>query len=270
MVGTLQRAGFSVVAYNRTRAAAEATGAEVAETAREAAAGADITLSSLADDGALNALYSGPDGVMAGLRAGTVAVDTSTVNPATIQQLALDVAATGASLIDAPVSGSVGLVEAGQLTIMVGGEAGALELARPALEALAAKIFHVGAIGSGATVKLAVNALVHATNTALSESLVLAEKAGVDRALAYDVFAAGAAGSPFLQYKRDAYLQPDSAPVAFSLDLVAKDLGLILELAEQVDAPMDQGTANLEVTAAAIRAGFGDRDMSVIAEHLRV
>lgn len=269
MVGTLRRAGFDVVAFNRTRAAAEATGAEVAASAREAASRADITISSLADDDALIEVYSGPSGVMAGLRTGTVAVETSTVNPATSRTLAPQVAETGASFIDAPVSGSVALVDAGQLTIMAGGDSAALDLARPALDALASKVFHVGGVGSGATLKLAVNALVHATNTALSEAIVLAEKAGVGRALAYEVFASGAAGSPFLQYKKESYLHPDSAPVAFTLDLVAKDLRLILELAGQAGAPMDQGAANLRLTEAAINAGLGDRDLSAIADYLR-
>jgi 3-hydroxyisobutyrate dehydrogenase/2-hydroxy-3-oxopropionate reductase len=117
--------------------------------------------------------------------------------------------------------------------------------------------------------KLAVNALVHATNTALSEALVLAEKAGVDRALAYEVFGAGAGGSPFLHYKKDAYLHPAEAPVAFSLELVAKDLQLILSLAERVGAEMPQGIANLTVTKAAIDDGYGGRDMSALAEYLR-
>lgn len=273
MAATLGRTGFDVVVFNRTRSSADrvaaAVGARVAETAREAAAAADIVISSLADDAALEAVYTGPDGVAAGLRAGTVAADTSTIDPGTVRGLLAPVEAAGAALIDAPVSGSVGLVEAGKLTIMVGGEASALDLARPALEALSARIFHMGPLGTGATMKLAVNALVHATNTALAEALVLAEKAGVDRALAYEVFAAGAGGSPFVQYKKEAYLHPDEAPVAFSLDLAAKDLQLIMALAERVGAPMDQGEANLDVTLAAIGGGFGARDMSAIAQHLR-
>ncbi len=273
MAATLGRTGFDVVVFNRTRSSADrvaaAIGARVAETAREAAAAADIVISSLADDAALEAVYTGPDGVAAGLRAGTVAADTSTIDPGTVRGLLAPVEAAGAALIDAPVSGSVGLVEAGKLTIMVGGEASALDLARPALEALSARIFHMGPLGTGATMKLAVNALVHATNTALAEALVLAEKAGVDRALAYEVFAAGAGGSPFVQYKKEAYLHPDEAPVAFSLDLAAKDLQLIMALAERVGAPMDQGEANLDVTLAAIGGGFGARDMSAIAQHLR-
>ena len=273
MAATLRRAGFEVILYNRTTAVAEAIGAAigapVAATARDAAAGADVVVSSLADDAAVESVYTGPDGVAAGIKAGAVAADTSTIDPRTLEDLQPLFEAAGAHLIDAPVSGSVQLVEAGTLTIMVGGEASALEVARPALEALSAQIFHLGPLGTGATIKLAVNALVHATNTALSEALVLAEKAGVDRELAYEVFAAGAGGSPFLHYKKEAYLHPDEAPVAFSLDLVAKDLQLILALANRVGAGMYQGAANLKVTEAAIRKGLGARDMSAIAEHLR-
>lgn len=273
MAGTLGQAGFDLVVYNRTRESAErtaaVTGARVANTARDAAAAADIVISSLGDDAALESLYRGPDGVAAGMRAGTVAADTSTVDPGTIADLFPLFRDAGAHLLDAPVSGSVGLVEAGKLTIMAGGESAALELARPALESLSAQIFHMGPLGSGATMKLAVNALVHAINTALSEALVLAEKAGVERELAYEVFAAGAGGSPFVHYKREAYVHPDEAPVAFNLDLAAKDLRLILALANRVGAGMQQGTANLEVTEAAIARGFGDHDMSALAEYLR-
>ena len=107
---------------------------------------------------------------------------------------------------------------------MVGGDTAAMERARPVLDALAPKVFHVGELGSGATIKLAVNALVHALNVGLAEGLVLAEKAGVDRGAAYDVFAAGAAAAPFVLYKRAAFEQPDETPAAFALELVAKDL----------------------------------------------
>jgi 3-hydroxyisobutyrate dehydrogenase-like beta-hydroxyacid dehydrogenase len=103
----------------------------------------------------------------------------------------------------------------------------------------------------------------------LSEALVLAEKAGVDRAAAYDVFAAGAAGAPFLHYKRQAFEHPDDTPLTFSLDLMAKDLDLILTLADEVGAPMEQAARNRETVRAALEAGFEGRDMSVVAEYLR-
>jgi 3-hydroxyisobutyrate dehydrogenase-like beta-hydroxyacid dehydrogenase len=152
---------------------------------------------------------------------------------------------------------------------MVGGDAGALDRARPALEALSKKILHVGDLGSGATTKLAVNALVHGLAVALSESLVLAERAGVERTLAYEVFASGAAAAPFVLYKRPAFERPDETPVAFSLDLVAKDLDLILAFADRVGAPMPQATTNREEVGAALAAGMSGKDMSALAEYLR-
>ena len=168
-----------------------------------------------------------------------------------------------------PVSGSVPVVERGELLIMVGGDADALERARPVLEALSKKIVHVGELGTGAATKLAVNALVHGLAVALSESLVLAERAGVERSIAYEVFASGAAGAPFVQYKRPAFERPDETPVAFTLDLVEKDLDLILELAERVGAPMPQAAQNREEIRAALAAGMSGNDMSALAAYLR-
>jgi 3-hydroxyisobutyrate dehydrogenase/2-hydroxy-3-oxopropionate reductase len=110
---------------------------------------------------------------------------------------------------------------------------------------------------------------VHGLNQALSEALVLAERAGVERESAYDVFAASATGAPFVQYKREAYLHPEDTPVAFTLDLVVKDLDLILALAERVEAPMRQAAANRRLARAAGAAGFAGHDMSAMAAFLR-
>jgi 3-hydroxyisobutyrate dehydrogenase-like beta-hydroxyacid dehydrogenase len=137
------------------------------------------------------------------------------------------------------------------------------------LEAMSAKIIHAGALGTGATMKLAVNALVHGLNAALSESLVLAERAGVDRAAAYEVFASGAAAAPYVLYKRAAFERPDETPVAFRLDLVGKDLDLILELALAAGAPMPQAETNRDVVRAALATGLGDHDISSLAVYLR-
>ena len=166
-------------------------------------------------------------GCSPGARPGNVLADSSTVPPSTIRGLEADARATGAGILDTPVSGSVGLAESGSLTIMVGGEAADLEVARPVLDALAKTVIHMGPLGSGAAMKLAVNALIFGLNQAVAEGLVLAEAAGIERALAYDVLTASAAGAPFVGYKRAAFLEPDATPVAFSLDLAAKDLRLI-------------------------------------------
>jgi 3-hydroxyisobutyrate dehydrogenase-like beta-hydroxyacid dehydrogenase len=266
-------AGHDLVVFNRTRsraaALAEQIGVQVADNARDAAASAEVCLVSLADDAAVTATYLDDSGLIGGLQPGAVVCDTSTVAPATIGGLAPLVAQQGATLIDTPVSGSVSTVESGTLTVMVGGDQEALERARPVLDAFAKSIFHLGDVGAGATMKLVVNALVAALNVAVSEALVLAERAGLDRQTVYDVFEAGAAGAPYVKYKREAFLRPGEVPVAFSLALTAKDSELIHDLAQRVGARMDQGEASRRLVVEAVAAGLAERDISEVAEFLR-
>ncbi|HEY8471247.1 MAG TPA: NAD(P)-dependent oxidoreductase [Natronosporangium sp.] len=275
MAARMIGAGHDVTLYNRTRARADEFAAEhggtVAATAAEAAAAVrgGTVLVSLADDRAVETVYTGPDGLVSGLRPDTVVLEMSTVAPETVRRLAQPIADRGATLLDAPVSGSVPVVQRGELTVLVGGDQVALDRARPALDSFAGKVFHLGGLGAGATVKLAVNSIIHALNQAVSEALVLAERAGVDRAAAYEVFAASAVGAPFLHYKQQAFLHPEDTPVAFSLELAAKDLELIGALAEQVGARMALTEAGRELMREAIAAGYGERDFSVLAEVLR-
>jgi 3-hydroxyisobutyrate dehydrogenase-like beta-hydroxyacid dehydrogenase len=273
MGARISGAGHGLVVFNRTRSRADdlahQTGARVADTAREAAESAEVCLISLADDAAVTATYLDDNGVIAGLQEGAIVCDASTVAPATVGGLAPLVAHQGATLLDTPVSGSVSTVESGTLTVMVGGDQNALERARPVLEAFAKSIFHLGDVGAGATMKLVVNALVGALNVAVSEALVLAEKAGLDRQIVYDVFEAGAAGAPYVKYKREAFLRPGEVPVAFSLGLTAKDQKLIHDLALQVGARMDQGEASRLLVAEAVQAGMAERDISEVAVFLR-
>lgn len=273
MIGRLRGAGLSVVAHNRTPARAEAVaaehGAQVAATAREAVASADVTLVSLPDDAAAEVAYHGPDGIVAGVGEGTIVADTSTLAPSTVRRLGDQVAGAGAVLLDTPVSGSVATVEAGGLTVMVGGPADALERLDPVLAPLAARVVRLGDLGAGAAMKLAVNSILHALNVALAEGLVLAERAGLDRETAYDVIAGGAAGAPYLDYKRAAFLDPDGTAVAFALDLVAKDLDLAQALTDEVGGTARQLAVTREVVGDAIAAGFGDADLSAVASYLR-
>ena len=273
MAATISRAGFETVLWNRdvskAERVAEATGAPVASSAADAASKADVVLTSLADDAAVEDVYFGPEGILHGIAAGSVAVDASTIDPRTVDRVGEAVDETGAGFLDCPVSGSVSTVEAGTLTIMAGGDPDLIERVRPVLDALASRVIHVGGRGAGAATKLAVNDLVLGLNLALSEALVLAERAGVDRKAAYEVFASGAGGAPFVQYKRAAYEDPDGTPVAFSIDLVAKDLRLILGLGERVGAPMRQAETSLDIVGDAIASGFGQRDLSAIAAFLR-
>jgi len=269
----LRAAGHELVLWNRSPEAASRLAAELGGTAvarpRDVAAAAAVCLSMLADGAAVDDVYGGPDGLVAGASGANVLVDCSTVRPATIRGHESAARAAAAGIIDAPVSGSVALAENGKLTLMVGGEAADLERARPVLDAIAATIFHLGPLGTGAAMKLAVNTVIFGLNQAAAEGLVLAERAGVRRDLAYDVIAAGAAGAPFVGYKRAAFLDPDGTPVAFSLDLAAKDLGLIADLAAEVGLHMPQAGIDLAVIRAASADGRGGRDFSAVADQLR-
>ncbi|MBO0867506.1 MAG: NAD(P)-dependent oxidoreductase [Micromonosporaceae bacterium] len=273
MVTRLRAGGYPVTVFNRTRERAEAaagsTGAAVAGTAREAAEAAQVVLVSLADDAAVRSAYAGPDGLALGLTAGVVVLECSTLQPETVHKLAPLVTERGAALLDTPVSGSVPLVLNGQLTVLAGGDPAAVERARPVLDALASKVFHLGDLGAGATMKLAVNSVLIALNQALSEALVLAERAGVEREQAYEVFANSAVAAPYVQYKRDAFVHPETTPAAFLVDLVAKDLWLVDALATRHGVRADQLAANRRVVAGAVAAGFGGNDISSIAEYLR-
>lgn len=273
MARALRAAGHDLVIWNRTRSAADALADELGGRSvsrpSELGAVAEISISMLADGPAVDAVYGGPEGLIAGARAGTVLVDSSTVPPAVLKGHEAAIRERGAGVLDAPVSGSVTLAETGKLTLMVGGDSIDLERARPVLGAVGTTIFHVGPLGTGAAMKLAVNTVIFGLNGALAEALVLAERAGIARELAYDVLATSAVGAPYVGYKRAAFLEPESTPVAFAIDLAAKDLRLIADLAGDVGQPMPQATTNLAVIDAVIEGGGGDRDLSAIAGHLR-
>ena len=235
------------------------------------AADVDVIISMVSDEAAVRALYGGPDGVSAGIRPGAVALEMSTVPPSVVRALVDTIRARGADILDAPVSGSVTLATTGQLSVMVGGDAATLERARPVLDAMAARVIHVGPLGSGATIKLCVNAIILGLNQSVAESLVLAERAGVDRAVAYDVFAGSAVAAPYVGYKRAAFVTPETTPVAFSIDLAIKDLGLITGLAAEVGAPVPQAQLDLEQlrAVAAEMPDGGSGDLSSVAGYLR-
>jgi 3-hydroxyisobutyrate dehydrogenase/2-hydroxy-3-oxopropionate reductase len=270
---SIARAGHDIVLYNRTRARCDPLAAELrgraVDSPAEAAAAADVTITMLADDAAVRAVYTGDDGLIAGAHADGVLVDMSTVLPGTIRSVEADVRATGSGVLDAPVSGSVTLAESGGLTLMVGGTDADLERARPALDAVAKAIFHLGPLGTGSAMKLAVNVVIFGLNEAVAEGLALAEAAGIDRATAYEVIATGAGGAPYVGYKRAQFLDSENAPVAFSLALTEKDLRLITETAEALGQPLPQTAVNLEIVRAAASGGRSGRDFATVADELR-
>lgn len=273
MAANLAAAGHRLTVWNRTPGKAERFaaehGARAAATPAEAVADADVVVSMLADDRALLDAYAGESGALASIRPGTLAIDMATVSPETIAELAGKLREREVQLVDAPVSGSVAAATAASLTIMAAGDPAAVDRAREVLTALGDPVLELGPSGAGSAMKLAVNAIVHSLNQAVSEALVLAERAGIERTRAYEVFANSAIAAPFVQYRREAYERPGEVPVTFRLELAAKDLRLALELARQVGARLPQTRTNLGVLDDAVAAGFGDDDESAVAQHLR-
>ncbi len=273
MALNVARAGFDVIAYNRTIAKAQAlateAGTRVAPTPRAAASGADVVITMLADETALRSACDGDKGILAGLRPGTIIVDMGTSGPTAVAALAESVASAGGVLLDAPVSGSTATAEAGALTIMVGGPSETVAAVTPVLEAMGQRIYHLGSVGAGSAMKLAVNLVIFGIGQAISEALVLAESAGIDREIAYDVFENSAVGAPMVKYRHEAFVRPGSVPTAFSLNLAAKDLNLIDRLATALGTSVPQSKTNLAQVEAAIAAGLGELDMAAIAVHLR-
>jgi len=278
MARAIARSGRSLVLWNRSLDKAATLAAELAgagATVRVVgspalvAAQADIVLTMLADDAAVQAVYGGANGLIAGARAGQVLVDLSTITPATIRGLESAVRGRGAGLLDSPVSGSTALAESGGLTLMVGGAAADLERARPALEPLAKRIFHLGPVGAGAAMKLAVNTVIFGLNESLAEALLLAERAGIAIADAHEVIANSAAGAPFVGYKRAAFVEPDTTPVAFAVDLALKDLRLIGAMAAASGVDLPGTDASRAVLQAASDAGLGAADFSAVIRQLR-
>lgn len=265
--------GLLVGVHNRTPETTARVATELRvdafATPAELAAVADTLVTVVADGDAVRDVYAGDGSFLEGLRPGSVAVEMSTVGPSTIHWLQDVLAAKDCLVVDAPVSGSVATAEAGELTIMAGGNAAALERVRPVLDAIGSHVFHLGPAGAGATMKLIVNNVIYALNQSVAESLVLAERAAIDRLTAYEILASSAVAAPFVHYRREAFERPGEIPVAMRLALAEKDLDLILRLACQLGASLPQAEVNAEVARSAHDAGFGDQDISAVAEYLR-
>jgi 3-hydroxyisobutyrate dehydrogenase-like beta-hydroxyacid dehydrogenase len=269
MAARLLAAGYPVHGMNRTRGRAEeliSHGLQWHDTPREVAAVADVVLTSVPDDDALHVAAAGPDGILAGLTEGTTWVDVSTVSPAASREMAGRVQATGAAMLDAPVSGSVPQVRAGTLTIMVGGDAGAYERVEPVLRELGTPR-HVGSSGQGLVLKLAINISLAVQMLALAEGLLLADRAGMDRRLALEVMTDSAIGSPMLKARAPLVLAPP-AEAWFTLGLVQKDIELARDLAQGIGVPLPTADRADEILGLARTLGYEGRDLAAFFQVL--
>ena len=270
MVKRLLDAGHRLIGYNRTRSKAEwliEAGMAWADTPREVAEAAEITLSMVTDTRALRAVMNGPDGILAGLSDGKLYVDMSTVSPAESRELAGRVAERGARMLDAPVSGSVATLEEGRLAIMVGGAAEDVERARPVLQDIGPKVSHVGGNGQAALVKIASNLNLAVQMLAFSEAVLLTEKGGIARETAVEALLSGVIASPMLKYRGPFVLkQPDEA--WFDVNMMQKDLLLAQEAGRQLDVPLPTTAVANEFLTAARAMGMEKRDFASVFEVL--
>lgn len=270
MARNLLKAGFSVAAYNRTHARAEllaAAGARIADTPADAARDADVVISMLSDDDASRKTWTGEQGALNGARPGTVLVESSTVTPAWIAGLAALAAVRNLDLLDAPVTGSRAQAEGGQLTFLVGGDAGVLERARPVLVAMSRDIVLLGPVGNGARMKLINNFLCGVQVASLAEGLAWIERSGLDRAQALKILCNGAPGSPLLNAV-STRMAAANYDVNFLLSLMNKDLRYAV--ADAATLGIELRTAKTaEARFAEAAAGYADKDMSAVIEPLR-
>jgi 3-hydroxyisobutyrate dehydrogenase-like beta-hydroxyacid dehydrogenase len=262
-------AGYTVYGEEQSREHAQALvdeGLRWLETPREVAETVDIIFTSLPDDDVLELVASGSDGILAGITAGKVWVDVSTVSPHASRDVAERVRARGATMLDAPVSGSVPQVQSGTLTIMVGGDEQAYARVEPILRELGSPT-HVGENGQGLVLKLAINISLAVQMLAFSEGLLLAERAGIDPKLASDVMTQSPIGSPMLKARAGLVFDlPDEA--WFDVSLMQKDVALALEAARELNVAVPSATAADRVLKMAQAFGYGRRDIASLFEVL--
>ena len=274
MAANVAGAGFPLRVFNRTRERAErfvgaVPGVEVCGTPAEMATVCNVVVTMLADGPAVDDVYLAEEGLIAGARPGTIFVDMSTIGPDHVAMLADKLGSLGLALVDAPVSGSVATATSGELLVMAGGDPSVVQRVRPVLDAVGATVLYLGPSGAGATVKLVVNTVIYGLNQSVSEALVFAEVAGLDRLATYEVFAHSAIAAPFVHYRREAFERPGEVPVAFRVELASKDLRLILDLAGRVGADLPQAQTNLAILEETESSGLRDEDVSAVARYLR-
>ena len=271
MARLLLEAGHSVTGYNRTKSRAQwllELGMLWGNTPRGVAQAADVTLSMVRDTEALLAVTGGPDGLIAGLGPGKYYIDMSTVSPAASKQLAVQAAEAGAKMFDAPVSGSLVTLQAGQLSFMVGGDQEALEDIRPILQDIAPTVDYVGANGLAAMMKVAVNLNLPVQILAFSESLLLAEKMGISRELATKVLLNSVVASPALKYRFPMVLDMPEEPL-FDVDMIQKDLNLALDAGAELKVPLPTTAITNQFLNAAQGMGLADKDFVILFDILR-
>ncbi|MBM4260237.1 MAG: NAD(P)-dependent oxidoreductase [Deltaproteobacteria bacterium] len=270
MAKRLLDAGHCVTGYNRTKSKTQwllDAGMKWADSPRTAAQSSEVVFSMIANNNALRAVTEGPDGILAGLNAGKIYIEMSTVSPAAIRELARQVEAKSAAMLDAPVSGSSITLDEGKLSFMVGGKREVFEKVLPYLHAIGPKATYVGGHGLAASMKIATNLSLAVQMLAFSEGLLLAEKSGIARETAVEVLLNSVMASPMVKYRGPFVLNmPEEA--IFDVNMMQKDLLLALEMGRQLDVPLPTTAITNQMLTTTRAMGFAKKDFAVIFEAL--
>jgi 3-hydroxyisobutyrate dehydrogenase-like beta-hydroxyacid dehydrogenase len=267
MGANLLKAGHELTVWNRTASRGDdlvAQGAKRAASPRDVAAASEVILTIVSDPPAVESVRWGESGVLAGLRRGSVLIESSTVSPGLEKRAAAAAVALGAEFLEAPVTGGTWGAEKGELVFMVGGEGSTLKRVEPVLGAMGKRWFHLGPIGAGQTVKLAMNLLLELEVEAFAEALALVTRAGVPGQSLLEVMQSSMGRSPVIDLKGAMMLKGEYKP-SFPLRLMHKDLSLALDLGNQLGVPLPAAAASREVLSAVKGAVTEDVDFSALA-----
>src|SRR6187455_3459480 len=269
MARSLIRKGHAVHIYNRTRAKAEEVaqvGGTVADSPADAARDADVIVTMLADPAALLAVVEGENGILKTIKPGAVLIDSSTVSPPVTLKVLELLKAKSADMLDAPVFGSKNEAEKGELGFIVGGEKDVIARVQPVLDCMG-RTNHVGGNGMGASAKLVVNLVIAGTLQAFNESMVLATKAGLDPDAMLKIILSSRAKSGIIEMKAPQIMKRDFTPF-FPLQLMAKDMRLVLESAASLGVQLPFATALSGIYAGCLNDGLGTEDFAATIKPL--
>ena len=270
MVSRLLEKRHVVTGYNRTRSKAEwllQKGMIWADSPRAVATASDYVFAMVTNDAAIHAISDGPDGFLAGLSAGKIVIDMSTISPEVSRALAVKVRDRGADMVDSPVSGSVVTLQEGKLSIMVGGRRETFDKIKPLLLDLGPKVTHVGDNGLALSMKIATNLSLVVQMLAFSEGVLLAEKSGIARDVAVEVLTHSAVASPMIQYRGPFILQqPEEA--WFDVKMMQKDTGLAMDLGRELHVPLPTTAVSNEFLSAARGMGWTKYDFACVFDVL--
>ena len=264
----IQKAGYPMVVYDLREEAARPLlegGARLANSPAEVSSLSDVTFTSLPGPKEVEAVATGVDGVLEGIRPGSIYVDLSSSRPTLIRELEPIFRQKGAHVLDAPVSGGKSGAASGNLAVMVGGDREVFESIKPILDSFGDKVFYAGGIGAGSICKLVHNMIGHSVRQAIAEGLTLGVKAGVEPEAVWECMRRGSLGRMRVLHEGlvRSMFRGEYEPASFALNLAYKDISLATELAREYDVPMPMTTLAEQIALQAMNRGWGDQDSSV-------